>query len=192
MLSDAEVIKIRKWLSAPDPLPDYEQALRHGVADYDYAIFDCTRDTNESTITESAYDLLQIAGRSAKMIEHLDRQYDDGSQTVVVYYFLNCDDLQKRNLNAFLRAIIDQLARRRVDVPLCLQALSKYHGHQAARVLSIETLFETLRCLVTEFLRVFIVVDSIDKYAYDENGPRKVGGFLALGFDSEVDLRWRR
>ncbi|PQE33805.1 ankyrin repeat protein [Rutstroemia sp. NJR-2017a WRK4] len=167
-LTDTKLVKIRQWLSAPDPSINYQKALKVRQADtgswfiqsdiykiwkteacsvWLHGIPGCGKTILSSTVLE---DVLQYAN------------HDPG--TVVAYFYFDFSDQRKQDPELMIRSFVCQLSQQSIKIPLDLDELYK-SCENGYRQPSPTKLFEILRQMIEDFPRTYMLVDALDESA---------------------------
>lgn len=164
---DARLVRIRQWLSAPDPSTNYHKALKKRQADTGLWFLFGAEFTKWKTAVPSSLWLHGIPGcgktiLSSTVIENVLQHCDNDPGKVVAYFYFDFNDAQKQDPELMLRSIICQLSQQCVEIPADLDALFEACG-KGLRQPSSDAISKVTAQIIQEFPQVYIVLDSLDE-----------------------------
>lgn len=157
---------IRRWLSAPDPSSNYNQAMkdRHGA-------------TGDWFLTSNAYkNWLSVSGSllwlygipgcgktilSSTIIQSTIRYCEPRINSVVLYFYFAFHDVEKQQHEKMIRSLICQLLMHDSRAPPVLDALyaSCMNGERQP---NLEKLLAALHQMMIAFGEIIIILDALD------------------------------
>lgn len=161
--------KIRLWLSGLDPSSNYNRALRKRLQGTGSWLIknDVFRDWEQDPGPGSIIWLYGIPGcgktiLSSTILEHVLDSYPPTSNTAVLYFFFDFNDVNKQQHEAMIRSLLSQLSMHCVSVPPVLDTLysSCMNG---GRKPTFEALLETFHQMAIIFKTTFIILDALDE-----------------------------
>lgn len=162
---DSRQQNVMKWLSSPDSLINYDEALkqRHqgsGLWFLHHSIF-----TQWKTRPNSFLWLYGIPGCgktiiSSAIIENLDRNISQSR--VLLYFYFNFNDTSKQSLESMIRSLISQLFHKREDTRKHLDSLFS-SCNDGDRQPTTESLCKSLLLMIQQTDEVWIVLDALDE-----------------------------
>ena len=176
---DERLLRIRNWLSAPDPSINYENALgsrQHGTGLW---FLNSEEYIEWKTNNPSPIWLYGIPGCGksvlASGIIHDLLQLDEQrvGKIVVIYFFFNFSDEEKQKPHMMLRSLVNQLLQYCFIAPVAIdEAFSSYQGRR--KELPEELLMKMLLQLANEFSTIYIVLDALDECTDQETLLEKI------------------
>ncbi|KAH7411657.1 hypothetical protein DE146DRAFT_732098 [Phaeosphaeria sp. MPI-PUGE-AT-0046c] len=159
--------KILVWLEPADPSSNYEQALKKRQENTGLWFLQSEQYKSWKKLSQSFLWLHGIPGAgktilSSTIIADLLQHSYGNTQIAVVYFYLDFNDPQKQAVDAMLRSLIAQLSQysQRISselIDLFAQCMQR-KGQP-----SIETLLKLSQQLISEFSRVYLVLDALDE-----------------------------
>ncbi|KAF2250795.1 hypothetical protein BU26DRAFT_517582 [Trematosphaeria pertusa] len=166
---DEKLLKIRRWLSAPDPSTNYQKALKLRQADTGGWFLEGREYTRWKTEPALPLWLYGIPGCGktilcSAVLGDVLEFCRDGPGRVAAYFFFDFNDVQKQDLGKMLRSLIWQLSRQSGKIPTSLNDLfsSCESGQQQP---SADALQEVLRLMIPELPQAYVVLDALDECA---------------------------
>jgi hypothetical protein len=165
--TDLKLVKIREWLSTPDPSTNYQKALKQRQDDTGLWFLQSDQYTKWKTDTASSLWLYGIPGcgktiLSSTILQNVLQYCDSDPGKVVAYFFFDFNDTQKQNPELMVRSLICQLSQQCVRIPTSLDTFfsSCEHGQRQP---SLHALLEILQRMMQEFPHIYIVLDALDE-----------------------------
>lgn len=161
--------KIRLWLSGLDPSSNYNRALRKRLQGTGSWLIknDVFRDWKQDLGLGSIIWLYGIPGcgktiLSSTILEHVLESYPPTSNTAVLYFFFDFNDVNKQQHEGMIRSLLSQLSMHCISVPPVLDTLysSCMNG---GREPTFEALLETLHQVTIIFKTTFMILDALDE-----------------------------
>ncbi|KAI2614967.1 putative multiple ankyrin repeats single kh domain protein [Hypoxylon sp. NC1633] len=162
--TDVESLKIRTWLSPPDPSTNLNTALRHRNSGSGQWLL---RHTAYHTWKSEKNSFLWLHGipgcgktiLSSTVIEDVRNSYPDS----YLYFYFAFNDSDKQHLENAIRSLIFQLYYQRKEVRKCLDLLHSSSCKNGTQQPSLESLCTTFQNMVQEAGEVWIVLDALDE-----------------------------
>jgi hypothetical protein len=163
---DTRRSRIHRWLSPPDPLINYQKALKQRQHDTGLWFLKGKRYASWKEDAASYLWLHGIPGcgktiLSSTILEDLLQPSDSGSTNMVVYFYFDFNDVQKQNAEMMLRSLVVQLSDQAVDVPANLAALCYSYAEKGQP--SLDALLQVTRRTIQELSQVYIMLDALDE-----------------------------
>ena len=161
--------KIRKWLAAPDPSSNYNNALRkrHGGTGSWLTKNDVFRSWKQDPGSGSMLWLYGIPGCGktilcSTILENILQSYALTPNIAVLYFFFDFNDSDKQRPENMMRSLLSQLSLHCVKVPTVLEELysSCLSGDRKP---NFEAALKTFHQMATAFENTFIVLDALDE-----------------------------
>jgi hypothetical protein len=163
---DAKLVKIRKWLSAPDPSTNYHKAL--SLRQTDTGLWLLERDLyKEWKVKASSIWLHGIPGCGktvlcSTLLENiLEHAAGDPGKTVAYFYF-DFNDRQKQDPQLMIRSLISQLSQQCINVSPSLDGLFS-SCENGQRQPSLAALLKVLQQLIEELPCTYVIIDALDE-----------------------------
>jgi Cdc6-like AAA superfamily ATPase len=162
-------VKIRNWLSAPDPSENYHKALKLRQAGSGDWILKSDKFSEWKNDISSFLWLYGIPGCGktilcSTVLESVLEHCQDDIGKVTAYFFFDFTDPKKQNTDIMVRSLISQLTHRVTKVSAPLETLFSSCGNGETRP-SPDSIMEVLREMISEFPQVFIILDALDECA---------------------------
>ena len=103
---------------------------------------------------------------SSIVVDHLCREFQDDASIGVAYLYCNYKRQQEQKSTDLLLSLIKQLAQERPSVPDPVQALFECHKDKPTAP-SFEEISDVLYFIVSEYHKVFIIVDALDECPHE-------------------------
>ncbi|KAF2866229.1 ankyrin repeat-containing domain protein [Massariosphaeria phaeospora] len=166
-LRDLKLVKIREWLSAPDPSTNYQKALKQRHDDTGLWFLESDQYAEWKTNATSFFWLHGIAGcgktiLSSTVLQNVLQHCNSDPGKVVAYFFFDFNDKQKQNPELMVRSLIRQLSQQCVRIPTSLDMLFS-SCENGQRQPSLHALLEVLQQMMQEFPHIYIVLDALDE-----------------------------
>jgi NACHT domain len=167
LIIDANLTKIRQWLSPPDPSLNYYKALERRQNDTGLWFLNGDEYAGWKTDAGSAVWLNGIPGcgktiLSSTIIQDMFQYCDDGLGRMIAYFYFDFNDARKQAPALMLRSLVNQLSHKCVKIPASLAALfhSCDRGQQHP---SQDALLVVLQAMILEFPQSYLVLDALDE-----------------------------
>ena len=163
---DAKLVKIRKWLSAPDSSINYQKALSLRQADTGLWLLESDL-YKEWKVKASSIWLHGIPGCGktvlcSTLLENiLEHAAGDPGKNVAYFYF-DFNDRQKQDPQLMIRSLISQLSQQCIGVPPGLGGLFS-SCEDGQRQPSLDALLKVLQQLINELPCTYVIVDALDE-----------------------------
>lgn len=162
-------MKIRKWLSAPDPSANYRSGLRIRQADTGSWFLESEQYTHWKVSSSSFLWLFGIPGcgktiLASTIIEDCLKHCAHDPTKAVAYFFFDFNNPQKQSSERMIRSLITQFSERCIKIPWTLESLFASLD-EGQRQPPIEALLQGLRQIIEELPATFIVLDALDECA---------------------------
>jgi hypothetical protein len=166
---DAKILTIRRWLSAPDPFTNYQEALKLRHADTGLWFLEGEQYKRWKTEAQLPILLYGIPGcgktiLSSAILQNMFQYCEGNHGNVTACFFFDFKDVQKQDPANMLRSLLYQLSHQSIKTPAILDALFS-SCESLRRQPSVSVLLEALRLMIQEFLHVYIVLDALDECA---------------------------
>ncbi|KAF1939184.1 hypothetical protein EJ02DRAFT_504930 [Clathrospora elynae] len=166
-LRDLKLVKIREWLSAPDPSMNYQKALKQRQDDTGLWFLESDQYAEWRTDATSFFWLHGIPGcgktiLSSTILQNVLQHCNSDPGKVVAYFFFDFNDIQKQNPELMVRSLICQLSQQCVRIPTSLDTLFS-SCENGQRQPSLHALLEALQQMMQEFPHIYIVLDALDE-----------------------------
>jgi archaellum biogenesis ATPase FlaH len=164
--SDVKIAKIQKWLSAPDPAVNFQEALK--LREANTGLWLLNSDIFKRWKDKDSFLWLHgIPGcgktiLSSTLLESLLKQTSDSPATAVAYFYFDFSDKQKQDTTSMIRSFISQLLKLSMKVSGSLHGLY-FTSRNGQRPPSLFALLEVLKQLIKEFQRTYIIIDALDE-----------------------------
>ncbi|KAH0534081.1 hypothetical protein FGG08_007315 [Glutinoglossum americanum] len=166
-LADDHLEKIHRWLSAPDPSLNYNEARKKRQAISGAWFIGSKRFAEWKTQPDSFLWLHGIPGcgktvLSCTIVEDILHYCNHDPTLAVAYFYFDFNDAEKQQHEKMIRSLITQLSIQSASTPRSLESLfsSKMNGMQQPVA---GELLATLRQMVQEFDQTFIILDALDE-----------------------------
>jgi hypothetical protein len=123
---------------------------------------------------------------AAMAVDHLSRQSEaNGVACIFCNYKARAD---QQNAVVLLTAILRQLVQAQSSIPESVLRLHEHHSRRSTRPL-LKEIFTTLKSVVKDYSRVYLVVDALDECpAEDGTRGRLLANILGLQKEAGTDL----
>lgn len=160
-------MKIRQWLSAPDPSTNYRKALKQRQANTGLWFIDSKGHAKWKTTPASFRWLYGIPGcgktiLSSAVIQDLLQSCAGDPGKIIVYFYFDFNDAQKQKSEFMLRSLISQLSEHCVKIPAALESLFA-ECKNGERQPSLDALLEAMPELIKQFPATYIILDALDE-----------------------------
>ncbi|KAH0541723.1 hypothetical protein FGG08_003815 [Glutinoglossum americanum] len=159
--------KIHRWLSAPDPSLNHNEAREKRQAQTGAWFIGSKQYTNWKTNPNSFIWLHGIPGcgktiLSSTVVEDVLHHCDHDSSLAVAYFYFDFNDIEKQQHEKMIRSLITQLSMQCASTPKVLESLfsSKMNGNQQPMA---SELLMALRQMIQNCSETFIIVDALDE-----------------------------
>jgi Cdc6-like AAA superfamily ATPase len=167
LVSDGQLAKICRWLSAPDPYLNYKKALKQRQAHTGVWFLESEQYAKWKTDTTTFLWLYGIPGcgktvLSSTILENVFQYCADDPGKVVAYFYFDFNDQEKQIPELMVRSLISQLSQQCVKIPVVLETLfSSCENRQ--RHPSLDDFLQVLQYMIQEFPRSYIILDALDE-----------------------------
>jgi len=166
----ARLIKIRNWLSAPDPSINYQKA--HNQRQPGTGLWLLQEHESFKNWKEDAASRLWLYGipgcgktiLSSTVVEHLQHHCGDDRRKVTVYFYFDFNDAQKQIPELMLRSLLRQLLQHTITIPECVDALFSSCGDGQQQP-PLHKLLTVAPQVIGQFTHVYIILDALDECA---------------------------
>ncbi|KAF2475246.1 uncharacterized protein BDR25DRAFT_101097 [Lindgomyces ingoldianus] len=151
---DTKLIRVRQWLSTPDPSVNFQKALHLSQADTGLWLLES--DLYRKWEIEASFIWLHgIPGcgktvLSSTLLENLLQHSADKPGKAVAYFYFYFNDRQKQDPELMVRSLIFQLLQQCIKISTGLSALFASYDN-GKRQPSLNTLLKALKQLIEEF-----------------------------------------
>ncbi|KAF2793076.1 hypothetical protein K505DRAFT_306450 [Melanomma pulvis-pyrius CBS 109.77] len=165
-LTDAKLVTIRQWLSAPDPSTNYHKAL--SLRQNDTGLWLLESDLYKKwTVKASSIWLHGIPGcgktiLSSTLLENILEHASGDPGKSVAYFYFDFNDKQKQDPQIMVRSLISQLSQQCIKISPGLNGLYSSCGN-GQRQPSPAELLQVLRQLIEERPCTYIIIDALDE-----------------------------
>jgi NACHT domain len=164
---DQKLVRIRHWLSAPDPSLNYQKAIKQHLKNTGLWFLQSEQYKRWMTDAASFLWLHGIPGcgktiLSSAVVQDILQDCCDDPTKVVAYYYFTFNDSQKQAAEPMVKSLITQLSQYCIKVPTALESLSSssLDGQQQP---SLDALLQMLHQMIQDFPASFIVLDALDE-----------------------------
>ncbi|PVH92845.1 HET-domain-containing protein [Periconia macrospinosa] len=162
----ASLSKIRRWLAAPDPSVNYQNALKQRQQDTGLWFLESEPYTNWRVDAASFIWLYGIPGcgktiLSSTILQDILQHCDIKLGQVAVYFYFDFNDVQKQHADPMLRSLVCQLLQQSVEIPTDLDTLSSHDDGR--RQPSLDSLLDATRQMMQKASQVYILLDALDE-----------------------------
>jgi hypothetical protein len=174
--TESELMRIREWLSAPDPQTNYQKALEQRQDDTGLWLLESSQYAEWKTDASSFLWLYGIPGcgktiLSSAILQNVLQHCNSGPGRVVAYFFFDFNDPQKQVPELMVRSLIWQLLPQYVRVPTRFNTLLSSCDTEQRRP-SLKELLEVLHQMMLEFPNVYILLDALDERPFKATEAR--------------------
>ncbi|KAI9687702.1 MAG: hypothetical protein M1822_001781 [Bathelium mastoideum] len=164
---DEKLVKIRQWLSAPDPSPNYHKALKLRQAGTGLWFRNSDQFTEWTTSPSSLIWLYGIPGcgktiLSSTIIKTVEQQCENDLGKVAAYFYFDFTDPQKQQSELMIKSLVTQLSHQCIKIPTALDTLFSSCGRGQSQP-SAEALLNVLQQMCGAFPATYIVLDALDE-----------------------------
>ncbi|KFY18095.1 hypothetical protein V492_00149 [Pseudogymnoascus sp. VKM F-4246] len=168
-LKDEKLVKIRQWLSAPDPSTNYQKSIKLRQPDTGIWLLEGEVYSKWKRDTPSFVWLYGIPGcgktiLSATVTEDILLYCDNDPGKVVAYFYFTFTDADKQNSLLMVRSLISQISEQCTTMPLALEALY-LSSDSGNRQPSLDALMNVLQQMLQEFPQSYLILDALDECA---------------------------
>jgi Cdc6-like AAA superfamily ATPase len=165
---DAKLVKIRRWLSGPDPSINFQKARKLREANTGLWLLKSNLykkwKAEASTVWLHGIPGCGKTVLSSTLLENILEHTTDDPGKAVAYFYFDFNDRQKQNPEMMIRSLISQLSQQFIDISPGLDALfSACESGQRQRQLSLDELLGVLQQLIEEFPCTYVIVDALDE-----------------------------
>ncbi|KFY94925.1 hypothetical protein V498_03651 [Pseudogymnoascus sp. VKM F-4517 (FW-2822)] len=166
-LRDEKLIKIRQWLSPPDPSVNHQKWCKQRQEDTGLWFLNSEEYGKWKTDTASIIWLHGIPGcgktiLSSTIIEDVVRHCISDPGKVVAYFYFDFKDVQKQSTELMVRSLICQLSEKCVQIPASLELLFS-SCNNGQRYPSLDSQLDALQQMIQEYPQCYIILDALDE-----------------------------
>ncbi|KAI9765534.1 MAG: hypothetical protein M1840_007360 [Geoglossum simile] len=166
-VTDGQREKIHRWLSAPDPSLNHNEAHRKRQATTGTWLVESRRFVDWKATQDSFLWLHGIPGcgktvLASTIIENVLHHCHLDPALAVAYFYFDFNDIEKQRHENMIRSLIAQLSIQSASIPQALESLFSSCMNGARQPVT-DALLETLRQMIREFTEVFIILDALDE-----------------------------
>ena len=164
--SDAKLVKIRKWLSAPDSSSNYHKALSLRQADTGLWLLESDL-YKEWKVKASSIWLHGIPGCGktvlcSTLLENILEHAAGDPGKAVAYFYFDFNDRQKQDPQLMIRSLISQLSQQCINVSPGLDGLFS-SCESGQRQPPLDAFLKVLQQLIEELPCTYIIIDALDE-----------------------------
>ena len=154
-------------MSAPDPFPHYQKALKQRQANTGVWFLESEQYAKWKTDAASFLWLCGIPGcgktiLSSTILQNVFQYCADDPGKIIAYFYFDFNDPHKQDPELMVRSLISQLSQRSVKLPTILETLySSCENRQ--RHPSLDDFLEVLHEMIQESLQSYIILDALDE-----------------------------
>jgi hypothetical protein len=115
------------------------------------------------------------------VVEHLNTKFENDASIGIAYLYCNFQRQQEQTPTNMLASLLKQLIQEQHSVPESVKSL--YERHEKRSRPSLEEISKILHSVVTDYSRVFILIDALDECQTSNRVRRK---FLSEIFNLQV------
>jgi Ankyrin repeats (3 copies)/NACHT domain len=161
------LIRIRRWLSAPDPSLNHQKALKQHLQNTGVWFLGSEQYKRWKTDAASFLWLQGIPGcgktiLSSAIIQNILQDCHDDPTKVVAYWYFAFNDSQKQTADLMVKSLITQLSQCCIEIPTALKSLYS-SSSDGERQPSLDALLQVLRQMIQDFPASFVVLDALDE-----------------------------
>jgi len=107
------------------------------------------------------------------VVDYLCIRFQNDASTGIAYLYCNFRRQQEQKPTDLLWSLLKQLVQDRPSVPGTVKSLYERHKDKRTRP-SFDETSKVLHSVVTDYSRVFIIVDALDEYQVSDGGRRRL------------------
>lgn len=159
--------EIRRWLSAPDPSPNYNNALKSRYSNTGDWLLKSNHYLKWLSKSDSPLWLYGIPGcgktiLSSTILQSTISYCQSRTDSVVLYFYFDFNDGEKQSHEKMIRSLIIQIASQRASTSQTLESLYSSCAH-GKRQPTYDALQDTLHRMMKGLADTYIVVDALDE-----------------------------
>ncbi|OAF58861.1 hypothetical protein VC83_06133 [Pseudogymnoascus destructans] len=168
-MKDAKLVKIRRWLSAPDPSTNYRKAIKvrqpaTGLWLLESEVYSKWKSNGSSFVW-----LYGISGCGKTILSSTITQdilfyCDNDPGKVAAYFYFDFTDTDKQKPQLMVRSLISQLSEQCIKMPSALEALYSSLD-KGNRQPPLDALMDVLQQILQEFPQSYLILDALDECA---------------------------
>ncbi|KAI4638258.1 hypothetical protein J4E93_010257 [Alternaria ventricosa] len=164
------LVKIRNWLSAPDPSINYQKAHNQrqpGTGQWLLQEHESFRNWKDDAASRLWLYGIPGCGKtilSSTVVEHLQHHCGNDKRKVTVYFYFDFNDAQKQIPELMLRSLLRQLLQHTITIPDAVDALFSSCGDGQQQP-PLHKLLTVAPQVIGQFTHVYIVLDALDECA---------------------------
>ncbi|KAF7536781.1 hypothetical protein G7054_g4255 [Neopestalotiopsis clavispora] len=171
-LTDERLIKIRRWLLAPDSSINYQKALLERQANTGQWFLESSLYQNWRESGSSIW-LHGIPGcgktiLSTTVVENIQQHTAEDPGKAVAYFYFDFKDQQKQEPDSLVRSLLYQLSQQFVSTPMELDRLYESCRNGENQPHS-NALLAALQPVIQAFPHTFIIIDALDECTQRQN-----------------------
>ncbi|ELR06475.1 hypothetical protein GMDG_08000, partial [Pseudogymnoascus destructans 20631-21] len=165
----AKLVKIRRWLSAPDPSTNYRKAIKvrqpaTGLWLLESEVYSKWKSNGSSFVW-----LYGISGCGKTILSSTITQdilfyCDNDPGKVAAYFYFDFTDTDKQKPQLMVRSLISQLSEQCIKMPSALEALYSSLD-KGNRQPPLDALMDVLQQILQEFPQSYLILDALDECA---------------------------
>ncbi|KFY03640.1 hypothetical protein V490_00108, partial [Pseudogymnoascus sp. VKM F-3557] len=168
-MKDTKLVEIRRWLSPPDPLINYQRAIKLRQPNTGLWLLESEVYSKWKSNGSSFAWLYGIPGcgktiLSSTVIQDILLYCDNDPGKVVAYFYFDFTNADKQKPELMVRSLISQLSEQCVKMPLALEALYS-SSDKGNRQPSLDALMIALQQMLLEFPQSYLILDALDECA---------------------------
>ncbi|KFY17204.1 hypothetical protein V492_00821 [Pseudogymnoascus sp. VKM F-4246] len=166
-IKDEKLVKIRQWLSAPDPSTNYQKAIKLRESDTGLWLLEGDVYSKWKMNSPSFIWLYGIPGcgktiLSSTVTQDILRYCAGDPGKVVAYFYFTFTDADKQKPELMVRSLVSQLSEKCIKMPLALEALYS-SSDKGNREPSLDALMDVLQHMLQEFPQPYLILDALDE-----------------------------
>lgn len=166
-LRDEKLVKIRQWLSAPDPSINYQKGLKLRQADTGLWFLESEQYAKWKVNPSSFIWLHGIPGcgktiLSSTIIENVLHLCANDPGKAAAFFYFDFSETSKQNPEPMVKSLITQLSQQCVQIPWPLDSLYSSCGN-GLRQPSSDALLDVLQQMCQEIPATYIILDALDE-----------------------------
>jgi hypothetical protein len=106
-------------------------------------------------------------------VDHLCTRLLNDDSVGVAYLYCNFKRREEQKPTDLLLSLLKQLLQERTSVPEVVKSLYERHEHKRTRP-SFDEISKVLQSIITDYSRVFIIIDALDEYQVSDGGRNRL------------------
>ncbi|KFY98731.1 hypothetical protein V500_01563 [Pseudogymnoascus sp. VKM F-4518 (FW-2643)] len=166
---DAKLVKIRRWLSAPDPSTNHRKAIKLRQPNTGLWLLESEVYSKWKSNRSSFVWLYGIPGcgktiLSSTIIQDILFYCGNDPGKVAAYFYFDFTDTDKQKPQLMVRSLISQLSEQCIKMPSALEALYSSLD-KGNRQPPVDALMGVLQQVLREFPQSYLILDALDECA---------------------------